>query len=171
MLTEASSPSYTQAAAEPQCHLYKEANPASTQHGKILKPGNIDKGGRPPHPNSRRTPDTKMQSYEYTPLSGPRHIRLLRILPSRSNQPIRCSIFEASLDDFSTQRKADFSLLNTCKMSKRPRFNALSYTWASSYPDTYIICNNQRIKITGNCELALRRFLKKRRGDPPLLPL
>lgn len=50
-------------------------------------------------------------------------------------------------------------------------FNALSYTWASTFPDTQILCDNRIVTVSGNCELALRRFLKRKRGDPPLLPL
>jgi hypothetical protein len=45
-------------------------------------------------------------------------------------------------------------------------YNAVSYTWASDLPDTDVLCNGQRLRVTGNCEAALRQFRNRRIGGP-----
>lgn len=51
--------------------------------------------------------------YQYSDLSGAKHIRLLRLQPGRDRDPIRCELYQTDL--------------NTCN----DRYDALSYVWGS----------------------------------------
>ncbi len=79
-----------------------------------------------------------MNYYQHPPLQGSRNIRLLWLKPSTgSNTSLTCDIAEVSLDG-------------------APEFTALSYSWESHRGDGWIICNSAQLKISANCEAALR---------------
>ncbi|EPE37069.1 hypothetical protein GLAREA_09232 [Glarea lozoyensis ATCC 20868] len=88
---------------------------------------------------------TPTPEYTYQPLDTPLTIRLLLIYPAPEDslQPIRACLTETSLHN------------------PEP-YNAVSYSWATEDGDDsrsqQVICNDAYIKITKNCEAALRRF-------------
>jgi hypothetical protein len=92
-----------------------------------------------------------LSEYQHEPLKSERHIKVLRFQQSSSNGPIRFTLRHISLDRVT---------------SKSSPYNAVSYTWASDLPDVDVLCNGQRLRVTGNCEAALRRFWNRRIGDP-----
>ncbi|RSL54073.1 hypothetical protein CEP54_010071 [Fusarium duplospermum] len=78
--------------------------------------------------------------FQYTPLSGPKKIRLLILHPARrSSQPIECSFREISLQD------------NDASVD----YEALSYTWGAPRGTQPIRCEGCTILVTPNCEQAL----------------
>ncbi|KAH7129923.1 heterokaryon incompatibility protein-domain-containing protein [Dactylonectria estremocensis] len=80
-------------------------------------------------------------SYQYSPLSEPRNIRVLVLEPaSRTTHPIKCSFREISLG------RADDDAF---------RYEALSYTWGAPKGTRPILCMGQTILVTPNCESAL----------------
>ena len=89
--------------------------------------------------------------YQHEPLKSEQHIRVLRFQQSRSNGPIRFTLHQISLDGVASESSS---------------YNAVSYTWASDLPDVDVLCNGQRLRVTGNCEAALRRFQNRRMRDP-----
>ncbi len=82
----------------------------------------------------------KMQSV-YRPLEPTGgHIRLLDILPSKSNfTPISCTLKYKNLSD-------------------KPVYEALSYTWGRSEPQGSILLDSQNFATFENLEAALRRL-------------
>ena len=94
------------------------------------------------------TADAEHSPYQYTKLNYVlgQEIRLLVILPGESHDLIRCEIVVVNLED-------------------DPSYEALSYTWATetgdaSFSET-IYCGKGTIKITRNCNAAIRRFRKR----------
>ncbi|RMJ17999.1 hypothetical protein CDV36_002314 [Fusarium kuroshium] len=78
--------------------------------------------------------------FQYTPLSGPKMIRVLILHPARrSSQPIECSFREISLQD------------NVASVE----YEALSYTWGAPTGTQPIRCEGCTILVTPNCEQAL----------------
>jgi hypothetical protein len=82
--------------------------------------------------------------YKYAPLQGPHSVRLLTLHPAASYEtPIRISLREASLD-------------------VSVKFAAVSYTWATEDGDCSLSkrveCDGAIIKITANCDAAIRRI-------------
>jgi hypothetical protein len=72
-------------------------------------------------------------------------VRLLRLLPGRSADPIRCTVHIVSLND-------------------NPRYEALSYVWGDETDTRSISVNNQPYSVTVNLEAALRG-LRRHRGE------
>ncbi|KAI9657185.1 MAG: hypothetical protein M1821_003352 [Bathelium mastoideum] len=82
------------------------------------------------------TPNT----YKYHPLDpGNSEFRLVTLEPGCYSDPIHCRLHNVSLH-------------------LKPRFEALSYTWGPSQPQTSILISNSRFRIRKNLELALRHL-------------
>lgn len=69
-------------------------------------------------------------------------IRLLVLLPGRYRGDIRCETVDAYLQ-------------------ARPRYEAVSYTWSSSYPSDKLILNGIVLYAGGNLVKCLRRLRRK----------
>ena len=83
----------------------------------------------------------------YLPLSDPRNIRLVTILPClESYKPIECRVNETNL-------------------SLNPHYEALSYVWGSPKSPRRILLNDRDFLVTQNLEAALRQ-LRPHDGDP-----
>jgi hypothetical protein len=78
-------------------------------------------------------------TYEYQRLQAQRSIRLLEILPDKRGAPLRCNIFEASLDN-------------------APAYEALSYFWGPADFVKRLFCGTEIIYITRNCSYALHHL-------------
>src|ERR1700712_3139596 len=85
-----------------------------------------------------------MGKYTHSPLEIPRSIRIIKLLPALLGDGLRCQLHTVSLDD-----------------PENCVFEALSYVWGTSVLDRPIICNGEKLYVTQNCEVALRRFRKK----------
>src|SRR4051812_46441169 len=73
--------------------------------------------------------------YPAVPLTHPREIRLIQLAPPE-DETAHFTLFKVNLD-------------------RAPPFSAISYTWDGQAPDRYVICNNQLLLITANCEAAI----------------
>lgn len=85
---------------------------------------------------------TGIPPYRYTPLSGPRSIRVIvleKLSGPKPHQNVRCRMEEIHLD------------------AGEP-FAALSYAWDSYKGTADIICDGRIIKVSKNCVAALRQF-------------
>ncbi|WQF81108.1 Putative heterokaryon incompatibility [Colletotrichum destructivum] len=98
--------------------------------------------------------DTNNQ-YRYSPLSGPRMTRLIRLHHSETKDaPLTCEMAEINVDD-------------------HPEYHALSYTWndeTPSVPMTVSASNDagsgsQTLLLTPNCAAALRVLRKRVKRD------
>jgi hypothetical protein len=88
---------------------------------------------------------TMFELYKYQPLSSPRAIRVVELLPAlRFSAQLCCSLVETSLD-------------------VAEPFDALSYVWGYPKGDKPLQCQGQTILITENCELALRHIRHRKR--------
>ncbi len=91
------------------------------------------------------------ETYEYSPLPGERHIRILQLKqPSvlgLRDSTIKCDLLTVSLD------KPILSFF----------YRAISYSWDGQSFDRYILCGGRRLAITQNCEVILRQMLKQSR--------
>ncbi|KAK0657950.1 heterokaryon incompatibility protein-domain-containing protein [Cercophora newfieldiana] len=92
------------------------------------------------------------KSYVYSPLLGPRSIRVLVIQPApRRVDPLQCSFLEVSLDD---------------NVSPENEYEAISYTWGVPDATKPVLCDGRTVMVTPNCQQAilhLRRSLQPRR--------
>ncbi|PMD32530.1 HET-domain-containing protein [Hyaloscypha variabilis F] len=93
---------------------------------------------------SATTPASQIYSPIYqrlrnTHLSSQRWFRLLRVLPGRKSDILRCQLEINDLGD-------------------APPFEALSYVWGNPEPAKVIICNSQPKKVTPNLGTALDRL-------------
>jgi hypothetical protein len=93
---------------------------------------------------SETLPDSKPDSSIYQPLIKPHIpsqglIRLLRILPGRPPEILRCK-------------------LEVNDLSNAPPFEALSYVWGNPEPAKIVICNTHSKKVTPNLGAALDRL-------------
>ncbi|KAE8447185.1 hypothetical protein EG329_011016 [Mollisiaceae sp. DMI_Dod_QoI] len=88
-------------------------------------------------------------SHDYAPLQHADSIRLLVLHPGEFTSPIQISLAEVRLE-------------------KDPAYKALSYTWATEDGDnkrsSQVRCENARIWVTKNCELALR-YLRREESN------
>ena len=80
----------------------------------------------------------------YQPLTNPHasvhgRIRLLRILPGRTPETLRCELEVNDLDD-------------------APPFEAISYVWGNPEPGRVVVCNEHAKKVTPNLGIALERL-------------
>jgi hypothetical protein len=81
-----------------------------------------------------------MATYQHQSLNGSRNTRLVWLAPSADvPSPLHCRLSEVSLDE-------------------PPQYEALSYSWDSQNRDGTILCSNLALKITTNCEAALRHL-------------
>jgi Heterokaryon incompatibility protein (HET) len=95
-----------------------------------------------------RKHDDRLRRYEYVNLSHAGAIRVLRLSPSESDTaPLVCSIEEVILD-------------------YSPRFEALSYAWDDEKGNGYVNCNGAVLRVSKNCEAALRR-IRIQQGQTP----
>ena len=86
-------------------------------------------------------PDCNLENYQYSPLpSTDKTIRLLCIPPAdHISDPLICQMRQVRLSD-------------------KPEYSALSYTWGAPVFDHHIICDGRRLAITAHLDAALRRF-------------
>ena len=92
-------------------------------------------------PKRKRRPIVKFQ---HRRLRSPRSIRLLSIHPSSDpSAPLDVSLFEASLDDFPSDRHS---------------YEALSYVWGVLMGNIPCTCDGKQLLITPNCNDALRQL-------------
>lgn len=92
-------------------------------------------------PKQKRGPIAKLQ---HRRLRSPRSIRLLSLHPSSNlSAPLDVSLFEASLDDFPSDRHS---------------YEALSYVWGAPTGSVPCTCDGKRLLITPNCNDALRHL-------------
>ncbi|KAH7117743.1 heterokaryon incompatibility protein-domain-containing protein [Dendryphion nanum] len=77
------------------------------------------------------------------------------ILPPRSKSTRVLNIVAAST--FEEPIRASLEVIN---LDKKPAFTALSYAWGIDPPTTqhFIICNGSEVKVTSNCESALKHL-------------
>lgn len=80
-----------------------------------------------------------MAMYPYKKLWGQKPIRLLRLEPGHSLDPIRCGLEQSSL-------------------LKHPKYCALSYTWGPKDNPVSLYCDNIEINVTRSLHAALVRF-------------
>lgn len=81
--------------------------------------------------------------FKHDPLSSPRSIRLVTLLPADSkHSPLAVTLREASLDTAGGARS----------------YEALSYLWGAREGSLPLSCNGERLLITPNCDSALRRL-------------
>ena len=99
-------------------------------------------------PCSPSTPHNSCNTFAYTPLSHPRHFRLLQLKRPVGERPeewktvvLRGTIVETSLDNV-------------------PEYFAISYTWGDPPLSDVIFIDERALKITQSCAAALRRMLK-----------
>ncbi|KAK5661144.1 hypothetical protein OQA88_11035 [Cercophora sp. LCS_1] len=89
--------------------------------------------------------------FQYTPLLGPRNIRVLVLQPAlRASDPICCSFQQTSLDEDATSRSP---------------YEAVSYVWGAPSGTKRVLVDGQTAFVTPNCEealLQLRRMFKPR---------
>jgi hypothetical protein len=85
-----------------------------------------------------------MSNYRYSTLGGVRSIRIVQLMPSLYGDQLRVELVEVALED---ERKC--------------AYEALSYVWGIDQPDHAILCGGERLLITTNCAIALRRFRRK----------
>jgi hypothetical protein len=78
-------------------------------------------------------------AYQYSQLEGPSSVRLLRLQPGDSDQPIRCEIYPVSLDD-------------------NPSYTAVSYCWGSSEKPREILYSQYSLPITESLHRMLWRL-------------
>jgi hypothetical protein len=84
------------------------------------------------------------QAYIHLPLKGSCSIRVLSLEPAPNHaSPLRCSLAELPLDPV-------------------PKYSALSYAWDGQSPSSPIECGGGVLKITPNCEFALRQLRHER---------
>lgn len=80
-------------------------------------------------------------TYHHKPLAGPNSTRVLHLLPSisSSSDPIEIQLFDINLGN-------------------APKYEALSYAWGSVTEKVAINCDNKELRVTLNCESALRHL-------------
>lgn len=84
-------------------------------------------------------------SYRYRQLKQARDIRILELRPAESfNDPLHLSLKQVSLEDHD-----------------RDRFEAVSYVWGAPRGRQEVICDNETIRVTTNCESLLRHLRLK----------
>lgn len=85
-----------------------------------------------------------MDQYCCSPLSKRHSIRLLRLLPGKNTEILRCELFEYALRESG---------------SSYHLYEALSYVWGSEdKPQSVVIAGQEEFKITQNLYHALHRL-------------
>lgn len=97
--------------------------------------------------NLGQTHPEELARYQYEAFNDKESIRVLTLLPSKS-LPAEIHI-----------------KLSIIGLTDNPEFEALSYTWGTINGDaslcSTIICDGSQIKVTRNCEDALRRLRRE----------
>lgn len=79
-----------------------------------------------------------LPQYRYEQLSKEDHIRILTLLPGRTDDPINCQVIQTARNDASET------------------YEAISYCWGDPKATVDITCNGQRLSVTLNLRDALR---------------
>ena len=101
-------------------------------------------------------PSSVLKEYKWLPLAAG-HIRLLKIEPSRTfGDGVVCSMHHVALQVVQADRDGTIA-------AEHPQYTALSYAWGETLDDQshltrQIICDGQRIRVTGHLHMALRRI-------------
>ncbi|KAK7706329.1 hypothetical protein SLS64_007669 [Diaporthe eres] len=83
--------------------------------------------------------------YRYRQLEQARDIRILELRPAESfNDPLHLSLKQVSLEDHD-----------------RHRFEAVSYVWGAPRGGQEVLCDDETIRVTTNCESLLRHLRLK----------
>lgn len=77
--------------------------------------------------------------FEYSPLQEPRQIRLLRLYPGLSDDPLSCELEHVSLDD-------------------GPSYEAISYVWGDPTFSHSLHCGTGHVAVTRSLDVVLRRI-------------
>ncbi|KAI9857566.1 MAG: hypothetical protein M1813_008158 [Trichoglossum hirsutum] len=80
-----------------------------------------------------------MQHFIYPPLESPRHIRLLRIFPGKTDDDVHAMLFQESL-------------------SAAPRYNAVSYVWGDDVKNCIIHTSEGFLPVTASLYSAVKRI-------------
>jgi hypothetical protein len=83
---------------------------------------------------------SRMQPYEYSPLSTPTSIRIIRLLPAK----------------FLTNESISSCTRQTWRAAQASE--ALSYTWGDPSERRPMFCKGRTIQVTPNCESALKHL-------------
>ena len=81
-------------------------------------------------------PDSPKAQYLYQSITEPRHIRVLRLQQGVWTDPLRCTLYQAHIDE-------------------TPTYEALSYVWGDPTPKHTLICEGQEMPIAENLHTAL----------------
>lgn len=125
----------------------------SNKHAGKDTVGNISSNHEHMHhvatPQAAPDAQAPYQEFQYKPLKSPRHFRILRLKRQTSDEcngiVLRGSLIEASLD-------------------APPTYTALSYTWGNPNLCESLLIDQMILKITANCNYALKRMLKGKRA-------
>ncbi|EKG21901.1 Heterokaryon incompatibility [Macrophomina phaseolina MS6] len=77
--------------------------------------------------------------FEYSPLKGPKEIRVLRINPGIGDAALDCELYHTDIDS-------------------NWEYSALSYAWGDGNATAEVICNGKRLRITASLHGALQRI-------------
>lgn len=77
--------------------------------------------------------------YDYESLSGPRDIRILKLMPGEENEDIYCELDCVSLDD-------------------KPEYEAISYVWGDPKMTRKIRCGRGVLDVTVNLYSVLHQI-------------
>ena len=83
------------------------------------------------------------EKLRYQPLNLPNEIRLVKILPGSQVSPVKCELQPAVLGP------------------ETPKYVALSYCWGDATHKTWVNCNGQRLALTKDLLIAMRRLRRK----------
>lgn len=98
-----------------------------------------------------RWPNADME-YEHSDIMSDRSFRILQVYGNgEHDSPIHCDLVERSLD------------------AETPTYEAISYCWGGQKPTQTIFCADRRLRITRNCESALRHFRPASQSQSRLL--
>ena len=85
--------------------------------------------------------------YQHKPIASESQIRILRLHPALNlKAPIRCSLYETSLQDIRDGRES---------------YEAISYVWGSPHGTQKIFCDDKPLLVTMNC-LQVLRYLRRK---------
>lgn len=86
--------------------------------------------------------------YRYRGLDQARDIRILELRPAEAfNDPLHLSLKQVSLEDHD-----------------RLQFEAVSYVWGARRGEQVVLCDDETIRVTSNCESLLRHLRLKDRA-------
>lgn len=89
--------------------------------------------------------DSCSRFYQYRPLPSERFIRLLELYPGHTNDNIKCSLRETTLED-------------------APNYEAISYAWGDPINKVNVLCDKKIILVTLNLKNALHQLKLKDRS-------